>query len=245
MYKQLKIATTASRETFQKLAANSRYFYSTLAEEVKTMDLAGSKAKVNGKDRTWILEEIVDLERQVPDWDYHNICHTMVAVTETGFYNATSNFFIILPLRLDSWDDPDPSSHQFRLYFLCENCMRRDDTALTMPQHVHLSNHPGYGLKRPQEFLLSLGDYVLRILLMIKRGYSNNLYEIPPLDTCNILWHSGPNVFGNHINNDTIGPLVNKAIAYLQKLSPPKWTTQLWLSRTQSAAVKTFLDVPE
>ncbi|KFH69286.1 hypothetical protein MVEG_04101 [Podila verticillata NRRL 6337] len=245
IYEHLKSATTAPRETFQYLVANSRYFYSTLAEEVERLDQAGAKAKVNGKDQTQIMEEIGDLERQVPDWDYRNICHTMVAVKETGLSNATSNFFIVLPLSLDSWDDHEPSSHQFRLYFLCENCTRGDDAALTIPQHVHLSNHPGYGLKRPQEFLQSFGDYVLRILLMIKRGYSDNLYEIPPLDTFNILWRNGPNVFRNHINNDTIEPLVNKTIAYLQELSPPKWTRQLWLSRTKSAAVKTFLDVPE
>src|SRR6202012_5827695 len=76
IYERLKIATTAPRETFQYLVANSRYFYSTLAEEVERLDQAGVKAKVNGKDQTQIMEEIGDLERQVPDWDYRNICHT-------------------------------------------------------------------------------------------------------------------------------------------------------------------------
>lgn len=244
-YKQLESAINASRNAFQQVAANSRYFSSMLVKEVERMDQAGVKAQVNGKDRTQILEELGDLEKQVSDWDYRNTCHNTVSVTESGFYNATSIFFIVLPSSLDSWDDADPSSHQFRLYFLCENRPRKDDAAPRMPQHVHLSGHPGYRLKRPQEFFRTLGDYVLRILLMIKCGYSDHGYEIPHLETFNILWHCGPDAFGSHITKDTIGSLVNKAIAYLQELSPPKSKTQLWLSRAQSAAVKTFLDVQE
>ncbi|KAG0326112.1 hypothetical protein BG004_003037 [Podila humilis] len=246
VHKQLGSSVHAPRDDFQQVAVNFRYFQSLLMEEIKRLNHTGvNNPQVHEQDQTRILEELYNLEKQVHDKDHHNIFHSMLSTKGIGLYNATSIFFVILPASLDAWNDLDPSSHQLRLHFLCENCTSNDDVALGTPQHVHFSNHPGYSLKRPQEFFHSFGDYVLRMLLMIKHGYSNHEYEIPPLDTFNILWQCSPDVLGNHITKNTIGPLINKAITYLQELSPPKWRTQLWLSRAQSAAVKTFLYVQE
>ncbi|KAG0086740.1 hypothetical protein BGZ93_011347 [Podila epicladia] len=75
---------------------------------------------------------------------------------------------------------------------------------------------------------------------MTKSGHLNEYYEIPPLNTLKILWSCDPDVIGSHINKDTIGPLIDKAINYLQKLSPPKWMTKLALDHNQSATIKTF-----
>ncbi|KFH74158.1 hypothetical protein MVEG_01371 [Podila verticillata NRRL 6337] len=65
-----------------------------------------------------------------------------------------------------------------------------------IPQHVHLSNHPGYNLMEQQDFVQKYGDYVLRVLLMVKYGYFHGECEIPPLSTFNILWNCDPEVFG-------------------------------------------------
>ncbi|KAG0322531.1 hypothetical protein BG000_002890, partial [Podila horticola] len=70
------------------------------------------------------------------------------------------------------------------------------------------------------------------MLLMVKNGYSNEDYEIPPLDTFKILWSCDPDIIGRHLTKDTIIPLVDKAIAYTHDLSPPKCTTKLALDRT-------------
>lgn len=114
-----------------------------------------------------------------------------------------------------------------------------------VPQHVHLSNHPGHNLKRPQEFFQIYGDYVLRVLQMIKRGYTSNEYDVPSLDNFKILWNCDPNLIGSHVSKDNIRSLVAKAIAYLQELSPPKWTSVLGLSRSQSAIINAYLDVQD
>ncbi|KAG0038012.1 hypothetical protein BGZ82_001301, partial [Podila clonocystis] len=127
---------------------------------------------------------------------------------------------------------------------MCDN-WRQHGALEDMPQHVHLSNHPGYVLKRQQEFFQAYGDYILRMLLMIKSGHVNSNYEIPPLDTCKVLWGCDPDTIGSHINKDTIGLLVEKAIAYLQRLSPPKWAAKLDLDRDQSATIRSFLDVQD
>ncbi|KAG0339229.1 hypothetical protein BG000_002598, partial [Podila horticola] len=127
---------------------------------------------------------------------------------------------------------------------MCDNWKQQNGLE-DMPQHVHFSNHPGYVIKRQQEFFQTYGDYVLRILLMTKRGYFNEYYEIPPLDTRKILWGCDPDIIGSRISKGTIASLIDKAINYLQELSPPKWTTKLFLDCDQSAAIRTFLDVQD
>jgi len=65
---------------------------------------------------------------------------------------------------------------------MCDN--QKEDGALeVLPQHVRLSNHPGYRIKRPYEFVQKYGDYILSLLQMIKHGYTDRFYDIPPLDT--------------------------------------------------------------
>ncbi|KAG0022505.1 hypothetical protein BGZ82_011010, partial [Podila clonocystis] len=144
----------------------------------------------------------------------------------------------------NSWNDPNPANHAFRLYFICENLMH-NSVHEEIPQHMHLSNHPGYSLKRPQEFFQIYGDYLLRILQMVEYGYSTKQYEIPPLDSFKILWGCDAVVTGNQLSEETITFLVVQMIAYLQELSLPKWIKNPRLSRDQSGEIKTYLDVQD
>ncbi|KAF9311147.1 hypothetical protein BG003_007717 [Podila horticola] len=154
---------------------------------------------------------------------------------------ATSALFVVLPSDPDSWVDDNPSTHLFRLYFLCDKSL--DALAQReMRQHIHLSNHPGYNLKRPQEFFRKYGDYVLRMLQLIRLGYSDNIYDIPSIDTFNILWEFKTHASSN-LNRRNIRSLVDMAIAHIQKISPPRWIMEPGLTRNQSAAIKDFLDV--
>ncbi|KAG0334639.1 hypothetical protein BG000_008151, partial [Podila horticola] len=63
--------------------------------------------------------------------------------------------------------------------------------------------------------------------------------------TFEILRSWDPDVLGNHLNMDTLGYLVDKAITHLQGLSLPTRNTQLSLSRRESTAIKAYLDVHE
>ncbi|KAG0330669.1 hypothetical protein BG000_011600, partial [Podila horticola] len=154
-----------------------------------------------------------------------------------------SKLFVALPSEFYYWNGLDPIPYPFRIYFLCDN-WKHDEDLENLPQHVHFSNHPGYKLSRPHQFFEQYGDYVLRMLRMIKAGYTNSSYEIPPLNTSKILWNSNPEITGSHLTSETIGPLVDLAIQYLEELSPPKWT-KLGLTRSQSAEIKSFLVAQE
>lgn len=79
---------------------------------------------------------------------------------------------------------------------------------------------------------------MLRVLMIIKRGltgtsWTGMSYEVlPPLEAYKIFWNCDLEIVGSHLTKDTIGPPVNKAIAYLQELSLPKWKIDLWLNAT-------------
>lgn len=88
------------------------------------------------------------------------------------------------------------------------------------------------------------GDYILRMLHIAKHGYTCDRYSIPPLDTFKILWNCDTDTMGDQLSRDTIIPLVNKAIACLQELSPPKWLDPN-MTRSQSSVIKAYLDVQE
>ncbi|KAI9233222.1 MAG: hypothetical protein BYD32DRAFT_465546 [Podila humilis] len=87
------------------------------------------------------------------------------------------------------------------------------------------------------------GEYVLRVLQMIRRDYTSNEYDVPSLDAFKILWNCDPDLIGSHVTKDNIRYLVAKAVAYLQELTSPKWTSGLGLSRSQSAMINAYLDV--
>ncbi|KAG0029612.1 hypothetical protein BGZ81_003580, partial [Podila clonocystis] len=240
LYERLEFAPNTVRATFLQLAANTQYYHSLLVKVIE-MDEVDVSDLAEGKDRVQILEYLRYLEKKVPDWNYRNICFNMFYGDHSRWDYATSKFFIVLPANPNSWENSDPSTRQFRFYFLCDNS--KDDVSHKgIPQHVHLSNHPGYDLRRPQDFLQIFGDYVLRVLLMVKYGYSDNTYDIPPLDTYKILWKRDAHPGGN-LNKNIIKDLIDKMIAHIQEISPPKWIMEPGLTRSQSAAIRAYLVV--
>ncbi|KAG0334299.1 hypothetical protein BG000_008433 [Podila horticola] len=200
--------------------------------------------QAGGKNQVQILEELHGFEEQAHEWDHQNIYWNTLNVTENIWDYPSSNLFVILPSDLDSWNDSDPSTHQFRLYFLCNPTNRYHATDESL-LHTHFSDHPGYHLKRPNAFIQNYGNYMLRVLLMIKHGYTGGRFEIPPQDTFKILWNRNPDVSGSHLTKETLGRLMDKTIAHLQDQSSLNRNKQLSLTRVECAMVKTFLDVQE
>ncbi|KAG0029613.1 hypothetical protein BGZ81_003581 [Podila clonocystis] len=244
LYVRLEHATKMARSIFQKIAANTRYHHKLLLEKITELDPDQVKIQVGGRSREKIKKRLKKLEQQASHWNHQNISFNMFHGVQTKWDYATSKLFIVLPSDVDSWEDKTPSTHHFRLYFLCDN--RHDDlTPRNIPQHVHLANHAGYNLLRPQDFLDEYGDYVLRVLRLVKNGYTIGSYEIPPLNSAQILWKCESNVLGHHITEANITYLVDKAIAYLEEHTPPEWITEPGLTRNQSAAIKEFLDVQQ
>lgn len=107
--------------------------------------------------------------------------------------------------------------------------------------YIHLSNHTGYNLRQPREFFEAFGDYVLQVLRMVQHGHIDDNYVVPPLGTDEIMW-SPDSAIISRLFKGSIEALVKKAIGYIEGVSRTKWNDPT-LTRSQSAAVKTFLDV--
>ncbi|KAI9238451.1 MAG: hypothetical protein BYD32DRAFT_435738 [Podila humilis] len=97
-----------------------------------------------------------------------------------------------------------------------------------------------YSLDRPQEFFQVFGGLTLTMLKMVRQGASMEESIIPPLDTFEILWNVDPKIISNRITKDTIRPLIDKSISYLQALPVAKCDRQLFC-----AAIKNFFVVPD
>lgn len=239
LHKLIEPNVERDRDTFRQILVNTRYHSSILGKEIKRLDDDGFTAHADGMGTDQIVAELRVCDVQGSEWDYRNTCRGILYLGNRWDY-ATSALFIVLPTDLGSWDDKDPSTHHFRLYFLCDVWFRAGLKGL--PQHAHLSNHPGYDLNRPHEFLQTYGNYVLRVLDMMKRGYSDRNYSIPALEPKSLLWGCDPKVLGM-VSEDNIVLLVDKAIASLQNLSPPRMLSKLELTRVQSAKIKEYLVV--
>lgn len=179
-------------------------------------------------------------DEQGPDFDYQYNCWSMLREADGRWDYASSNIFLLLPLDHRSCVDSSPLEDQFQLYFLCNNS-KCADTLQDEPQCLHLLNHPGYRLKRPQEFLRLYGGHVLRMLRLVRFGYKDARYKVPPLDTSHILWGCDPAIVGNHITEHTIRSLISKSLIFLQELDPPAKPLALGLNCSQITDIKTYL----
>ncbi|KAG0098263.1 hypothetical protein BGZ93_000635 [Podila epicladia] len=229
-------ARTVPRIEFVELSGNGAYLHSKLMEQLRLLKEVGIKVEVNGKNEDQILNEMQDYQREGPVLDYQNSCRNFLS----GADILEPCRFLLLPEDLGSWDDSDATTHQFRLYFLCD-IISLDPQQTNVPQHMHLSNHPGYKLNRPQEFFQKFGSYTLLMLRMAKQGDNYTSSVIPPLDTFEILWSLDPGVTSNHLTKDTIGPLIAKSISYLETLPVPKCGLEEWLEGWESTTIKDYL----
>ncbi|KAG0088720.1 hypothetical protein BGZ93_010267, partial [Podila epicladia] len=234
------------REIFQKLAANTRYFYSMTLRELERLEALGMKVKVDGLAEEELYTYLHDMHHETVMAEYRNNCFSSLwsGVFGEDYYYPAPRLFIVLPADLDIWIDSDMATHSFRLFFMCENKKQECEAPEDMPQHIHLSNHPGYNLQRPQEFFQIYGDYVLRMLQMVEYGYSD-CHVVPPLNSFKILRDHDPVIAGSHLSKETIGALVAKSIAYIKNLSPSKWIKDPMLSASQSAKIEAYLEIPD
>lgn len=228
------------RRVFRQRAANFQLYHTKIMEDIKRLDTSRITIQVDGMNRENLLDALQLAQQSADDLDYNNVCEcTLTFHTEDG--ERSPRLFIVLPDDLEAWDDSNPSTHRFRLYYMC-SINSSDSKRENLHMHMHLADHPGYSLNRQQEFFQKYGDYVLRMLGMIRRGFSDEETQIPPLDSAYILWNYGAD--GN-LSQKTIGPLVDKTIKYLENLSVPKWYPRLYITRTENFKIKQFLDMQE
>lgn len=240
LYELASRSIFARRRDFQQIVANARHYHSTLIQEMKRPGRAEEELPVNGGTHSPMLRELQGYEQQVLEWEYPNNCFSMFHEPERKFGHPFPDLFIVLPSHLASWDDNDPSTHQFRIYFLC--VIWGEVGVQGGIPHSHISNHPGFGLNYPMKFFQIYGDQVLRALQMIKRGYVSRKHRVPPLKTFDILSGCKTGITGSHLSKDNFGSLVDKAISYLIDLTPPKLLNEK-MDHNRSAAIRPYLDV--
>ncbi|KAI9238942.1 MAG: hypothetical protein BYD32DRAFT_460275 [Podila humilis] len=230
-----------SRDVFLEISGNVGYYHSKFMNQLKQMKEVGIKAEVDGYTEDQIMDEMKKCHQKFLVWEDENAF--MDILCRQDFLAPCR--FLVLPADLGSWVDSDPTTHHFRLYFLCD-VISNESKKSGLSKHKHLSNHSGYNLCRPHEFFQAFGSLTLLMLKMFKHGVSNKTLpsKILPLDTFEILWSIDPDVTRNHITKDTIRPLVQKSISYLQAMHLPKCGHQVQLVR-ESRTIKDFLVVPK
>lgn len=77
---------------------------------------------------------------------------------------------------------------------------------------------------------------------MIKRGFSNG-FEIECLPQTALAPVRGHGTTTSNISKRNILPLIDKAISYLEELSPPQHPSEVRLTRGQSTDIKNYLHV--
>lgn len=229
----------ASRHCFQQVVANTRYYHSMLVAEIVGLQHGGVSEPAGGKSLIQMLEELQWMEQQVSAWTYQNICTNILKI-DINWQCPGPRHFLVLPADFASWDDANPSTHQFRIYFLCD-IPAHIGVNDGIPRHVHLSNHSGYNLERPDEFFQAYRDYALQMLQKVKHGHTDSVCRVPPLNTFEILQGCSVDTDGSGLSKDTLEPLVDKAIQYLSYL----WTAKVTPSRNRSTEVITFLTIKD
>lgn len=230
------------RRVFQQLAVNTQYFKTQILNEVERLEGLGIVAQIDGRTKEELCIHFHDLQNITVQLDYQNSSRTLLDGGARNMHYPAPRLFLVLPAYLNSWSDSDPTTHIFRLHFICDFRMRGDDPD-DLLRHVHLSNHQGYSLQRPQEFFQAYGNYALRLLQVFERGYTDEIYDVPPLDTFKILTDYDANVAGSRLSKDIIRSLVAKSIAYIQELSLSQLTMEGSLTCSQSVAIKSYLDI--
>ncbi|KAI9236364.1 MAG: hypothetical protein BYD32DRAFT_418953 [Podila humilis] len=168
---------------------------------------------------------------------------------------AAPRLFLVLPADLNSWNDNDPLTHSFRLYFLCDFKYRREcdhksrsfmSQSMIQPKHIHLSSHPGYDLMQSHKFFRKFGHLALEILRTIKVGYQDEDCDVPALSTFGILKHCDDITVQHLLCQEDLGPLVDKSIAYIQEQSDTQpHQPRLWVNGPDTRQIWSFLHLPE
>ncbi|KFH73479.1 hypothetical protein MVEG_00695 [Podila verticillata NRRL 6337] len=225
-----------SEQNFLKAVATSDYYKQALLTKIDSLRSADSSLEQElGK----IVDELTLLDQELIHlYEHHrlNKCQAIMDTSDHSLEYPAPHLFLVLPSNLALWDDMDPATHTLRLYFMCDS---RSSAALS-PQHIHLMDHPGYDLDRPLEFFQQYGQYVLTLLNMVKHGYSRGPYSVPPLDTCAILNCHGAPVH-HSLTRYNIGPLVDKAIAYISQLSFKKSLWKILLNPGETRRLGSFI----
>jgi hypothetical protein len=127
-------------------------------------------------------------------------------------------FFIVLP-RGSGIDTERGNPWLFRLHFLCECDFHTMNTDGKSACELHMTNHPGYDLKRPKAFFNKYGSYVLTMMYLIKYGAMTLGFVVPPLAHSKLISRIEATQEQTGLTRKSIMGLMDDTTAYLEDLT--------------------------
>ncbi|KAG0272757.1 hypothetical protein BGZ95_011460 [Linnemannia exigua] len=106
----------------------------------------------------------------------HNRIQAVLADRMGVLEQQVPRIFIILP--------KPGCPGEFRVHFMCE-CGEYDGSPKKgkVPNHIHLTDHPGYDIQHKRQIMETYGTYMLDFLNLFKYGVSLDVMMMPPLDS--------------------------------------------------------------
>ncbi|KAG0221664.1 hypothetical protein BGX31_009643 [Mortierella sp. GBA43] len=131
-------------------------------------------------------------------------------------HSSAPRLFLILP-KENSDDRQEACSRQFRLYFLCESHTKDKNTI--RETEFHMTNHPGYDIKKLDAFLNKYGSYILMVMYLVKYGATIPGLVVPPLGQSKIVSRINEDQDNLGFIKKNIAQLMDDTIAYLERMT--------------------------
>ncbi|KAG0205555.1 hypothetical protein BGX31_002927, partial [Mortierella sp. GBA43] len=186
-------------------------------------------------------------KRQLEILNRHIVMHDRIQalLRDSTKESSVPRLFFILPKDINQGHgNDDPSSREFRLHFLCNfGSHTTSKDSKKEPYEVHMTNHPGYDLKRPKEFFDEYGSYVLTMMYMIKYGAMAAGTVVHPLLQSR---HTGmiEQSQGHHrLSKENFNRLVDDTITHLECMALPIDHGMNMEGSRGSSDVKSYLEV--
>lgn len=252
LYRILERSKSLDRHRFLTILANFEHQRSKLLEQVNNLSRTSVVAP---NDITAWRRTLSQPDRgSMRGLDSFNIWGKLIMKEHKFLEFNSPRLFLVLPKDLDQWDDEDPETHHFRLYFLCEfdysqdfplvNCAQPSRTA---PAHIHISDHPGYDLNHPREFFQRYGQVATVILELVRSGFMSENLCVPSLKSRSILNCCEGTRARHRLTDTNIKELVDMSIASLslQNFGTPwKRLAKTSLSVPETRHIRLFLRKP-
>ncbi|KAF9428769.1 hypothetical protein BGZ94_001089 [Podila epigama] len=257
------------RKKFLVILANLEFFQEKLhARLARTCHGQDSLPKDVDYETQKLYEAMLQIDKQARQVDLVNKGMTILRGCSWNLELAAPRLFIALPTDLDRWKDDDPSTHNFRVYYICDFDysapshlaldLNSDNDAIShadIPQHLHIADNHGYAIHRTTEFFQQFGHYIQAILQMIKSGISYRRYIVPKIETARILSCCTSSDKDHHEHHEhhhhqplsatTLEPLVDKALFYLEKELPPTLSLKVCPDASRLFELKSYLHLED
>ncbi|KAG0344281.1 hypothetical protein BG004_004594 [Podila humilis] len=196
---------------------------------------------LEGKGKQQFMKELEEVKSDLPRQLYLLAGQSMFFHTWWGSGKPAPTLFVVLPEDVNTWKETDPSTHTLRLHFLCDFLPLRADETPLEHAFMHLTSHEGYQITQPEEFLERLGDYILRLLTMLKYGVERLQHRLPPLHEVQAPWEDTESL-GPYHDRELLQSRIDIAISHLSKLSSLARFYDIKLQPDGTHNVKKYLD---